>query len=151
MSSTVYDPQGIFDDAFSMANMTEAADAKVLTAAERAKIANTNSEAPLDVLDADYNMTAADLNRRSIRLIATVDRNINLPAGAAAINGKRQTFIQAGAGRVILNSEAGDTLVSTGEDQILSGSLFAAITLEYMHATRTWIGISALGKWGTPT
>jgi len=39
MLSATYDPQGIEGDAFDMANMTEGADAKVLTAAERASIA----------------------------------------------------------------------------------------------------------------
>ena len=39
MLSATYDPQGIEGDAFDMANMTEGADAKVMTAAERASIA----------------------------------------------------------------------------------------------------------------
>jgi hypothetical protein len=38
MTKAVYDPQNIADDAFDMANMTEATDAKVMTAAERTKI-----------------------------------------------------------------------------------------------------------------
>lgn len=38
MESATYDPQGIEGDAFDMANMTEAADAKVMTAAERSAI-----------------------------------------------------------------------------------------------------------------
>lgn len=38
MTKAVYDPQNIADDAFDMANMTEASNAKVMTAAERAKI-----------------------------------------------------------------------------------------------------------------
>ena len=39
MVAATYDPQGIEGDAFAMANMTEGADAKVLTAAERNAIA----------------------------------------------------------------------------------------------------------------
>lgn len=38
MTKAVYDPQNIADDAFDMANMTEATNAKVMTAAERTKI-----------------------------------------------------------------------------------------------------------------
>jgi hypothetical protein len=106
--------------------------------------------AALDVTT-DYNMVTADLSRRSICLLAATDKNIYLPAGTEAMNGKRVTFIQGSTGRVIANAADGDTLVSTGETQLISGSLFAAVTLEYKYAVRTWIGISALGKWGTPT
>lgn len=39
MLASIYDPTGVGDDAFSMDNMVEGADTKIMTAAERAKIA----------------------------------------------------------------------------------------------------------------
>jgi len=50
MLASVYDPTSVAGDAFDMANMVEAADAKVLTAAERTKLAGV--EASADVTDA---------------------------------------------------------------------------------------------------
>lgn len=40
MNPAIYDPNGVAADAFDMANMVEADDAKILTAAEREKLAN---------------------------------------------------------------------------------------------------------------
>lgn len=53
MTTTVYDPQNIAGDAFSMDNMTETATAKILTDTERINIGNNTSkvsfpEAPTD-------------------------------------------------------------------------------------------------------
>lgn len=43
MAAATYDPQAIADDAFDMANMVEAANAKIMTAAERTKLAGLGS------------------------------------------------------------------------------------------------------------
>jgi hypothetical protein len=56
MLASVYDPHGVAADAFDMANMAEAADAKIMTAAERTKLAGI--EAGADVTDA-ANVAAA--------------------------------------------------------------------------------------------
>ena len=56
MLASVYDPGNVADDAFDMANMVEAADAKIMTAAERTKLAGI--EAGADVTDAT-NVAAA--------------------------------------------------------------------------------------------
>ena len=56
MNVSTYDPNGILGNVFDMANMIEAADAKILSAAERTNIANNTSAAHThankDVLDA---------------------------------------------------------------------------------------------------
>ncbi len=115
-----------------------------------------NGEAPVIETEAslnittDYNMVTADLYRKSIRLLAATDKNVYLPTGSSAIDGKRVTLIQGSTGRVIANAAAGNFVVATGETQLISGSLFAASTLEYVHEILTWVGISGLGKWGTP-
>lgn len=57
MESSTYDPQGIEGDAFDMANMTEGADAKVLTAAERAAIAALGTAS---TREADQNLRTTD-------------------------------------------------------------------------------------------
>ena len=56
MLASIYDPGNVASDAFDMANMVEAADAKILTAAERTKLAGVETGA--DVTDA-ANVAAA--------------------------------------------------------------------------------------------
>jgi hypothetical protein len=57
MVASTYDPQGIVDDAFAMANMTEGADAKVMTAAERNAIAALGTAS---TREADQNLRTTD-------------------------------------------------------------------------------------------
>ena len=53
MTAAVYDPTAVTGDAFDMANMVEAADAKVLTAAERTILGNTSGANTGDEVDAN--------------------------------------------------------------------------------------------------
>lgn len=77
MLAATYDPQGIADDAFDMANMTEGADAKVMTAAERASIAALGTastrEADQDLRTTD-NVEFAEVTAQTVNLhIAAFD------------------------------------------------------------------------------
>lgn len=55
MLIATYDPTGVSGDAFDMANMVEAADAKVLTAAERTILGNTSGTNTGDQSAGDFN------------------------------------------------------------------------------------------------
>lgn len=61
MLKSTYDPTNVSGDAFDMANMVEAANAKVLTASERTKIAAALTAAEIDSL-AELNAIITDAN-----------------------------------------------------------------------------------------
>lgn len=56
MTKAVYDPNSVEDDAFDMSNMIEGADAKVMTAAERTKLAGIETGAEVNNIS-DVNAT----------------------------------------------------------------------------------------------
>lgn len=60
MTKAVYDPQNIAGDAFDMANMTEATNAKVMTAAERTKLGYLSATQPVDLDAIETRVNALD-------------------------------------------------------------------------------------------
>jgi len=75
MSAATYDPQGIAGDAFDMANMTEGADAKVLTAAERASIAALGTAS---TREADQDLRTTD----NVEFAGVTAQTVNLHTAA---------------------------------------------------------------------
>lgn len=69
MLATVYDPTNILGSAFSMENMVETSDAKVLTAAERTKLAGIATAATANSADATL---LARANHTGTQLAATI-------------------------------------------------------------------------------
>jgi len=69
MLAAVYDPTAVGGDVFNMANMAEAADAKVLTAAERTKLAGIATAATANSADATL---LARANHTGTQLAATI-------------------------------------------------------------------------------
>lgn len=75
MFKSVYDPTSKAADAFDMGNMAESASAKILTSAERTKLANIENGAQVNV-QSDWNASSGDaliLNKPSIYTQAEVD------------------------------------------------------------------------------
>lgn len=68
MSASVYDPNGVEADAFSMDNMTEGNETKILTSAERTAIATID-----DKLDEDDVATAAQFRANSADKVLVTD------------------------------------------------------------------------------
>ncbi len=59
MTASIYDPSSKKSDAFSMANMVESTDGKIMTAAERTKLAGIAAGAGVNV-NADWNASSGD-------------------------------------------------------------------------------------------
>ncbi len=82
MLIAIYDPTAVSDDAFDMANMVEAADAKVLTGTERTKLAGIETAATADQTGAEIKVAyelEADTNAFTDAAVAKLD---GIEAGA---------------------------------------------------------------------
>jgi hypothetical protein len=112
MLVALYDPEGVGDDAFDMANMAEAADAKVMTAAERTAIgtiagklgsgdiasaANIRANTADKVLDTDGTWSATEVVTLSDAATVAVDFSTFLNA-SLTISGNR-TLGQSTSGK----------------------------------------------------
>ena len=83
MLASVYDPESVAGDAFDMANMAEAADAKVMTAAERTKLAGIASGATANSADATL---LARANHTGTQALATISDAGSLAALSSVNN-----------------------------------------------------------------
>lgn len=82
MLASMYDPESVAGDAFDMANMAEAADAKVMTAAERTKLAGIASGATANSADATL---LARANHTGTQALATI-ADAGLLAALSSVN-----------------------------------------------------------------
>ena len=103
------------------------------------------SKDPLTIT-ADTTLTVDQLGR-SIRVNGSSLITITMPSLGADEDGVRVTFIQQGAGAAKVLAADSDVMVALGKTYITSGSLFAAITLEYIHAITTIVAVDGMGKW----
>lgn len=103
------------------------------------------SKVPLTITE-DTTLTVDQLGR-SIRVNGSSLITVTMPSLGADEDGVRATFIQQGAGAVKILRADSDVMVAPGKTYITSGSLFAAITLEYVHAITTLVAVDGMGKW----
>jgi hypothetical protein len=83
MLASTYDPDGVEADAFDMANMAEAADAKIMTAAERTKLAGVASGATANSADATL---LARANHTGTQALSTISDAGSLAALSSVNN-----------------------------------------------------------------
>ena len=86
MLAATYDPTSVEGDAFSMDNMVEGADAKILTAAERAAISASTSHT--SNTSNPHSVTAAQVGLGSVDNTADADKPIST-AAQAGLDGKQ--------------------------------------------------------------
>jgi len=103
-----------------------------------------------DTHTANYTVTLSDFGK-TLRMNNGAARIFTFPSVAAAQDGARITFVCQGAGRLTLQMVDSDKVL----DSAATGTVYtdddniATITLEYVHATVTWVCIGASGTWTT--
>jgi len=141
MSSSVYDPTPVAGDAFDMANMVEAADAKVLTAAERASI--TRSDGLTE--DTTVNFVATDTATEIQALIDAQPKNLNgysltfqFADGTYTLDASL-AFSYFYSGIVNIYGNATDNSLSTSKSVILDSTSCYTNGIESLYSTATMV------------
>ena len=100
----------------------------------------------------DYTVLLSDVNG-SLRMNSAADKILSLPSVGASEDGYRFTFVKQGAGKVTLQAADTDIIDSGSAAGTLfnsqAGETYANVTLEYLHATVTWLIVAARGTWST--
>lgn len=166
MTKAVFDPTGVNGDAFSMGNMVETTSAKVMTAAERTKLAGIPADADKTPTLATVATTGSygDLSNKPTIPAAQVQTDWNAASGISSIANKPATFppsphthtpAEVGLGNVANKTEAqmvasgaiadalGDKLDKTGTaaDSAKLGNETAAQWNAKIAAAGNWPGV----------
>ena len=127
MTKTTYDPQGIEADAFSMDNMVEGVDTKILTEAERTKLASVEVNADVTdsvnvdsagaVMESDYSQAKSILAQQSGTWSPEVVQvGSNELVGRTSGGASNIDSLSASEVRTILNIEDGATADQTASE-----------------------------------
>ena len=93
----------------------------------------------------DYTVTTSDLGK-SLRMNNAAAKNFTLSSAGSTEDGARLTFVKQGAGRMTITAVDSDTVHdSSAAGTIYTETLYATLTLEYVHGMTRWVIISATG------
>ena len=97
----------------------------------------------------DYTVTTADFGK-SLRMNNAAAKNFTLSSAGSTEDGARLTFVKQGAGRMTITAVDSDTIDdSSAAGTIYTTTLYATITLEYVHGMTRWVIVSATGTFTT--
>lgn len=116
MLAATYDPTNVAGDAFDMANMVEAADAKVLTAAERTKLGHISVTQAVDLDTIESNSNASKTKTDHI----TVTQAVDLDAIETRVNALDAAVILKGTWDASAGTFPGSGSAQAGESWIVS-------------------------------
>lgn len=114
----------------------------------------TISSEGLDVLTKtdDYVITTTDLGK-SLRMNSVADKTFTLPSVGTDQDGFRLTIMKINSGKVTIDAVDSDKIADSGASGTIyddvAAEIYATITLEYVHATTTWVIVSGHGTWVT--
>jgi hypothetical protein len=111
MVKTYYDPRNIEADAFSMDNMTEGTDTKILTSTERTSIANTASGLSNHLADYEYQTPTINTRQIQITKASGTDR-LMFRLGSDLTGGAITISLDSGATSLPLKDLNGDAVTS---------------------------------------
>jgi hypothetical protein len=141
MLKSAYDPTNKNADAFNMANMVEGTTNKILTAAERTKLAGIAAGAEVNV-NADWNAGSGDaqiLNKPAIPAGGTP----TLTLGTSSAAGSAATFVRTDASILAFDATAPST--QAFGDAASAGTASVAARRDHKHAMPTAQTLSAFG------
>jgi hypothetical protein len=94
-----------------------------------------------------YTITSANFGG-SIRMNASTSKTITAPDDADSDDdGQRVTITKIGAGSVVIATPLGYFIASTSHTSLTGSSALASVTIEYVHAIKTWVVVEGKGSW----
>ena len=102
--------------------------------------------APKTVTD-DYQVSAVDFQRPSIRVNAATLKTMTMPAMSSAYDGATLSFVILGVGDVKLLRNGTDTMVNETHVSITGTQQYGSIKIEYVHAIAAWVVRETVGSW----